>query len=106
MKRPAAIAALGRLAGVCRLTDANLEKLHDLALIALVRCQHEMQRRGISGIHLVQRTEGISLLSTNPGKPSAVPLHPGGTRTQRGRAGCQAEGGVMIARLIALFEAL
>ena len=69
MKQPIAIAALGKMGGVRRLTDANLQDLHDLTLVALVRCQYELQRRGISGTELVQRTEGISLLSTDPGNP-------------------------------------
>ena len=68
-RKPPVLDALGKLQGVRRFTDANLEHLHDLALVALVRCQCEMQKRGIPSIALVQRSEGVSLLATDPGKP-------------------------------------
>ena len=68
-RRPAAIEALEKHGSVRRLTDENLETLHDYALIALLQCQYELQRRGVPAKFLVQRTDGIAAFSTDPGKP-------------------------------------
>lgn len=68
-RKPPLLDALGKCQGLRRWTDRNLQDLHDLALITLVRSQHELQRRGVSGTDLVQRSQSLALFSTDPGKP-------------------------------------
>jgi hypothetical protein len=69
--KPEILRVLGRHHGVRQLSDENLGLLHDYALITLVRCQYEMQRRGIPSSVIIQRSEAIASLSTDPGNPPA-----------------------------------
>jgi hypothetical protein len=47
-KQPPVIKLLGKQHGVRRLSDENLNTLHDYALITLLQCQNELQRRGVA----------------------------------------------------------
>jgi hypothetical protein len=42
----AALKVLSKMEGVGHLTDANLKLLHDCSLVALMKCQEELRRRG------------------------------------------------------------